>query len=77
MGFNEAATIKPTKAHFPTTYKLNGRGVRGIGTFEKINYKLARHFTTKSKTVSAVLFMVIKEKKAVIISGVARRIKNA
>lgn len=24
MGFNEAVTTKPTKAHFPTTYKLNG-----------------------------------------------------
>lgn len=24
MGFNEAVIIKPTKAHFPSTYKLNG-----------------------------------------------------
>jgi hypothetical protein len=24
MGFNEAVSIKPTQAHFPTTYKLNG-----------------------------------------------------
>ena len=66
MGFNEAVTIKPTKAHFPTTYKLNGSESvgGGKGTFgkKKINYKLARHFTTESKTVSAALFTVIKKK---------------
>jgi hypothetical protein len=63
MGFNEAVTIKPTKAHFPTTYKLNGSGSEGgKAHLKKINYKLARHFTTKSKTVSAVLFTVIKKK---------------
>ena len=37
MGFNEAVTIKPTKAHFPTTYKLNGSESvgGGKGTFGK------------------------------------------
>ena len=35
MGFNEAVTIKPTKAHFPTTYKLNGSEGGREGTFEK------------------------------------------
>jgi len=37
MGFNEAVTIKPTKAHFPTTYKLNGSegGAGGKGHLGK------------------------------------------
>lgn len=39
MGFNEAVTIKPTKAHFPTTYKLNG-SEGGGGDIWKKNNKL-------------------------------------
>jgi hypothetical protein len=32
MGFNEALTIKPTKAQVPSTYRLNGSmcGRKGI-----------------------------------------------